>query len=75
MSPVEYDENDPEVIQAKAEAERVKMEARAKLHPAAQVALSIMDSVSDTIMGIGCLVVIVIALLILTGNFSRLLGQ
>lgn len=59
----EDEDNRPEVIAAKAEAEKQILEARAKLHPAAQVVFTVFDSVGNLITKIGCLIVIAIIVL------------
>lgn len=63
MSDKKYDDpdDDPEVIIAKAEAEARIPEARAKLHPASQFFLTVIESVGNLFTGIGCLVIIAIA--------------
>jgi hypothetical protein len=59
----DYDDDHPEVIKAKAEAKARVMEARAKLHPAAQAIYALWDSFSDLIGQIGCLLIILIIVL------------
>ncbi len=74
MTDYEYDDEDnrPEVIAAKAEAEAKTMlaraeviKARATLHPLAQLFHTALDSLSDFLTNVGCFVVLaVIALAI-----------
>lgn len=74
MSNYQYDDEDnrPEVIAAKAEAEAKELlaraeviKARAMLHPAAQLLYTALDSLSDFLTNVGCFVVLaVIALAI-----------
>ena len=59
----EYSDDHPEVIRAKAEAEARLLEARAKLHPAAQVTLTIIEGVGSAIATIGCFAVLALIVL------------
>ncbi len=54
-----YDDNDPEVIAAEAEAKKKVLEARSKLHPAAQTAYAFLDVLPK----LGCLFIIFIAVI------------
>lgn len=61
----ENEENDPEVIAAKAAAEAKTLlaraeviKARAQLHPLAQIWHTFTDSVSDLITKVGCFLVL-----------------
>ncbi|CAN5231697.1 hypothetical protein BH09PAT2_BH09PAT2_07670 [soil metagenome] len=56
-----FDDNDPEVIEAKAAAEVAILEARSKLHPNAQATYAVLDSLSDLLLKFGCLLVVGVA--------------
>ena len=45
-----YDDNHPEVIKAKAEAEARLLEARSKLHPAAQVVYTLTEGFGQIVL-------------------------
>ena len=62
---LEDEDDDPEVIRAKAEAEARKdeayakvLEARAKMHPTAQLLYTFLDGVGNIFSGLGCLIAI-----------------
>jgi hypothetical protein len=57
----------PEVIRAKAEAKAMILEARSKLHPAAQVIYTFLDQIGSILGGLGCLFIILIAVLLFFG--------
>lgn len=61
----EDEDNNPEVIKAKAEAKQKILEARAQLHPAAQIIYTLFDSVGSMIETIGCLLILIIIALAL----------
>lgn len=65
MSDKQYDDpdDDPEVIRAKADADARIIEARAKLHPASQFIITLIDSVGNLVAGIGCLAVLAIVVI------------
>ena len=77
MSDKKFEDDDPEVIAAKAKAKAMVLEARSKLHPIAQIFLTILDEIGSILSGIGCLLIILIAFLaifapqILTSLFAR----
>ena len=56
----DFDEDDPEVIRAKAEAKERVLKARAQLHPAAQAIYSFFDSIDKIITSLGCWFVILL---------------
>lgn len=62
-----FDDDDPEVIRAKAEAKAKLLEARAKLRPVAQVLYTFLDGVGDILHDLGCLLII---LIIIIGLFA-----
>ena len=58
-----YEDNDPAVIAAKAEAHAKVLEARSKLHPIAQIVYTILDETGTILSGLGCLFIIFILVL------------
>lgn len=57
----------PDVIRAKADAKAQILEARAKLHPVAQVLYTILDQIGSMLGGLGCLFIILIVVLLIFG--------
>jgi hypothetical protein len=55
-----FDNDDPAVIKAKAEARAQVLEARAKLHPLAQLLYTFLDGFDSIFQGIGCILILVI---------------
>ncbi len=60
----DYD-SDAEETRAEGEAKARVLEARAKLHPAAQIIYAFWDSVGNLITGAGCLLIIAIVVIAL----------
>lgn len=55
--------NDAEETRAEGEARAKVLEARAKLHPAAQVVYALWDSLGNFVQGIGCLAIVAIVVI------------
>ncbi len=71
-----HDEDNPEVIRAKAEAKARILEARAKLHPVSQAIYTIMDQFNSTLKSLGCLIIILVGVLLFFGvDIIKLVGQ
>ncbi len=56
-------DDDPEVIQARAESRAKILEARSKLHPVSQFVYTLIDSLGDFLGNIGCLVIFAIVVI------------
>lgn len=56
----DYNDDHPDVIRAKAEAEARLIEARAQLHPAVQVAYTVVGGVGNFIVNLGCLLILLL---------------
>jgi hypothetical protein len=65
MEESEYNEHHPDTILAEAEAKRIEMEARAKLHPVAQAIYAFFEAAGSAIASIGCVVLIGIAAILM----------
>jgi hypothetical protein len=55
-----FDDDDPLVIKARAEARAQVLGARAKLHPLAQLLYTFLDGADNIFRGIGCVLILVI---------------
>lgn len=72
-----YDDDHPDVIRAKAEAEKLLIEARAKMHPVAQAIHTLFESLTNLVGCLGCLFIILVIILailaptVLTGFSAR----
>ena len=63
----DYPDDRPDVIRAKAEAKAKIIEARSKLHPAAQVLYTLLDQIGLILGSLGCLFIILIVVLLFFG--------
>lgn len=56
----EFESNRPEVILAHAEARKMVLEARSKLHPTSQFLITLFEQVGNMVSGLGCFIILIL---------------